>query len=36
MYGDKEGVAVFKGKNPKCYFDVKVSYSTEMKVCVCA
>lgn len=25
MYGDKEGVVVFNGTNPKCFFDVKVS-----------
>lgn len=24
MYGDKEGVVVFSGNNPKCFFDVKV------------
>lgn len=24
MYGDKEGVVVYHGKNPKCFFDVKV------------
>lgn len=28
MYGDKEGVVVFSGDNPKCFFDVKVRYST--------
>lgn len=25
MYGDKEGVVVFSGNNPRCFFDVKVS-----------
>eukprot|EP00752_Nemacystus_decipiens_P018415 g16514.t1 len=24
MYGDKEGVVVFSGNNPQCFFDVKV------------
>ena len=24
MYGDKEAVVVFAGKNPQCFFDVKV------------
>lgn len=24
MYGDKEGVMVYSGVNPKCFFDVKV------------
>ncbi len=24
MYGDKEGVVVFSGNNPKCFFDVQV------------
>lgn len=24
MYGDKEGVTVYNGDNPKCFLDVKV------------
>ncbi|CAM9262779.1 unnamed protein product, partial [Ascophyllum nodosum] len=32
MYGDKEGVAVFKGKNPKCYFDVKVGEKDPQRI----
>lgn len=27
MYGDKEGVMVYSGINPKCFFDVKVRVS---------
>lgn len=32
MYGDKEGVVVFKGKNPKCFFDVKVGEKDAQRI----
>lgn len=33
MYGDKEGVMVFSGSNPTCFFDVKVCTAVPLYCC---
>lgn len=35
MYGDKEGVVVFSGNNPQCFFDVKVRGTLSINILVC-
>lgn len=35
MYGDKEGVVVFHGNNPSCFFDVKVMADFKHEDCRC-
>ncbi|CAM9250036.1 unnamed protein product [Choristocarpus tenellus] len=32
MYGDKEGVMVHKGNNPKCFFDIKVGDNEPQRI----
>lgn len=33
MYDDKEGVVVYDGTNPKCFFDIKVQQMVLSMAC---